>query len=97
MEVEFPPLALGRWWTSWGSYVWYATANARDPYLSDAKDGEVRRALVNDDLELLRWCSNGDVANISHLQGPGTEVRADLTAWPPLIPTVLPPSGYPRA
>lgn len=58
---------------------------------------QVRRAVVNDDPELLRWCSNGDVANISHLQGPGTEVRADLAVWPPLIPTILPPSGYPRA
>lgn len=38
---------------------------------------QVRLSHVNDDPELLRWCSNGDVANISHLQGPGTEVRAD--------------------
>lgn len=63
----------------------------------DGGNPQVRRAGVNDDSELLRGCSNGDVDDIGHLQGSGREVRADLAAWLPSVHSVLPPSRHPNA
>ena len=63
----------------------------------DEGNPQVRRAGVNDDIELLRGCSNGDVDDVGHLQGSGREVRADLAAWLPSVHSVLPPSGHPKA
>ena len=52
---------------------------------------QVRRAGVNDDSELLRGCSNGDVTHVDQLQGEGGSGL--VQNWLRSIPALMTPSG----